>query len=231
MQAALRLAERVRLQARTILGRSANRGLLSLRMIPLGLEEPDPVKNNCPHTLARLDLIYFTNRPGPTTWLRFQDPVGGAFMCSLRTWLAALAGLLAAGSWLSAENKKGPQPACKVAYQDLHLKVIVNGVVDVKDDHAVKSEVKAGSRGRPEIKWIVANGSQVKKGDLIVEMDDSYLQELVLQRKIDYFRAKSDVTAAELYLPIKKACLSWRGSRPPMPTNPRRRKWRRPSSS
>ncbi len=128
-------------------------------------------------------------------------------MCSLRTWLAALAGLLAAGSWLSAENKKGPQPACKVAYQDLHLKVIVNGVVDVKDDHAVKSEVKAGSRGRPEIKWIVANGSQVKKGDLIVEMDDSYLQELVLQRKIDYFRAKSDVTAAELYLPIKKAAL------------------------
>ncbi len=94
-----------------------------------------------------------------------------------------------------------------VEYQDLQLKVVERGALEAKENRDIKCEVKTGSRGAPKIKWVVDNGAQVKKGDLLVEIDDSYLQEQALAKKIDRLNAEKDRIAAEQTYPQKKIAI------------------------
>jgi len=126
-------------------------------------------------------------------------------MYSLRITFLALAVILVSDARSMAQDKTASPPnAFRVAYKDLQLKVVGAGVLAVKDDHLVECKVKSSSRGAPKIKWVVDNGSQVKKGDLILEIDDSVLQEQAQARKIDCDKDEADKTAAETALPLKK---------------------------
>ena len=92
----------------------------------------------------------------------------------------------------------------KVAYMDLKLKVVVDGDLEAKNEHAVKCEVKPSGRGGHMVKWVVENHRQVKKGDLILEIDDSRLQGLVLPMTMERLTAQAHLIAAEAIFLIKK---------------------------
>ena len=115
-----------------------------------------------------------------------------------------------AGAWYSWF--RGPQglPTLsphRVEFMDLQLKVVERGTLEAKDNHDVKCGVKPGSRGKPTIKWVVDNGAYVNKGDLLVTIDDSYLQEQFTAKKIDRGKALSEKIAAEQLYPQKKSAI------------------------
>src|SRR5262249_46947324 len=88
-------------------------------------------------------------------------------------------------------------------YTSLQLKIVERGTLEAKDNHDVKCEVKAGSRGAPKIKWVVENGTQVEVGDLLVDIEDSYLQEQATTKAIDRQNAEKDMVSAVSTYPVK----------------------------
>jgi len=110
------------------------------------------------------------------------------------------------GGWYlhRGPHARGGLVTVRVEYKDLQLRVVERGSLEAKENHDVKCEVKAGSRGAGKIKTVVDNGALVNKGELLVEIDDSYLQEQALAKKIDRLKALSDKIAAEQAYPIKK---------------------------
>ncbi|CAN5204438.1 macrolide transporter subunit MacA [soil metagenome] len=95
-----------------------------------------------------------------------------------------------------------------VEYRDLQLKIVERGGLEAKENHDIKCEVKTGSRGSPKIKWVVDNGALVKKGDLLVDIDDSYLQEQAQAKKIENDKAEAEKSAAEELYPVKKITIA-----------------------
>src|SRR5580704_9471189 len=85
--------------------------------------------------------------------------------------LVAVAG--GVGAWYY--GARGPQVRADLVtavleLKDLQLKVVERGTLEAKENHDVKCEVKTGSRGAPKIKWVVENGTYVKKDELLVEI-------------------------------------------------------------
>ena len=129
-------------------------------------------------------------------------------MNALRNRFASLTIALLGVAWLSAADKNEPLPkdlaTVKALVMDLQPKVVERGSLEARDNNYVKCEVKTGKRGGPKIKWIVENVSQVKKGDLIVTLDDAYLREMTKIEQIVLDKAKADVVAAEAILKLKR---------------------------
>jgi multidrug efflux pump subunit AcrA (membrane-fusion protein) len=111
------------------------------------------------------------------------------------------------GVWFRGPQVRADLVTAKVEYKDLQLKITERGTLEAKENRDVKCEVKTGSRGAPKIKWVVENGTQVKKGDLLVEIDDSYLQEQATDQKIIRDKAEADKITAELGYPSKKTAI------------------------
>jgi HlyD family secretion protein len=110
--------------------------------------------------------------------------------------------------WFRGPQAQAGLETAIVGYKDLQLKVVERGTLEARENHDIKCEVKTGSRGAPKIKSVVENGTYVKKGDLLVEIDDSYLQEQALAKKIDRLNAESDKVAAEQTYPQKLIAIS-----------------------
>jgi HlyD family secretion protein len=114
--------------------------------------------------------------------------------------------------WFRGPQNRTDLAPSKVEYRNLQLKVVERGALEAKDNHDIKCEVKTGSRGAPKIKWVVENGTMVQgpswfglvEGDLLVEIDDSYLQEQATNQKITRDKAETDKVSAELLYPSKK---------------------------
>jgi multidrug resistance efflux pump len=96
----------------------------------------------------------------------------------------------------------------RVEARDLQLKIVERGALEAKENHDIKCEVKAGSRGAPKIKWVVDNGAYVKKGDLLVDIDDSYIVEQMQAKKIERDNAEATKIAAEQTHPVKKIAIA-----------------------
>lgn len=84
----------------------------------------------------------------------------------------------------------------KVTFTDLQVKVDDRGTLENADSQAVRCEV-LDRRYNKKIKSVVANGAVVKKGDLLVELDDSYLQDHAVTQKIARDSAENELEAAE----------------------------------
>jgi multidrug efflux pump subunit AcrA (membrane-fusion protein) len=104
--------------------------------------------------------------------------------------------------WFRGPQVRADLVTDKVEYRDLQLKVVERGTLEAKENHDIKCEVKAGSRGAPKIKWVVDNGKFVKAGDLLVDIDDSYLQEQATTQKIARDKAETDMITAKENYPI-----------------------------
>jgi HlyD family secretion protein len=123
--------------------------------------------------------------------------------------LPAAAVVLAAGMvgiylfWFRGPQVRTDLSVRPVEYKDLQFKIVERGTLEAKDNHNIKCEVKTGNRGAPKIKWVIDNGTYVKPGDLLVDIDDSYLQDQATDQKILRDKAESDRIAAEQDYPSK----------------------------
>lgn len=89
----------------------------------------------------------------------------------------------------------------KVKYEFLPVSVVERGTLESTDNREVVCRVKAGSRGTfaSTIKWAIDDGTMVVKGQLLMELDDSALQDqyraqsiIVEKAKAEWERADSD---------------------------------------
>jgi HlyD family secretion protein len=106
--------------------------------------------------------------------------------------------------WFRGPQVRTDLVTAKVEYKDLQLKIVERGTLEAKENRDVKCEVKTGNRGAPKIKWVVENGTQVKKDDLLVDIDDSYLQDQATTQKIARDQAENDKIKAEQDYPSLK---------------------------
>jgi multidrug efflux pump subunit AcrA (membrane-fusion protein) len=109
--------------------------------------------------------------------------------------------------WFRGPAARPDLVTAKVEYKDLQLKVVERGTLEAKENRDIKCEVKTGNRGAPKIKWVVDNGTMVKKGDLLVDIDDSYLQDQATTQKIARDNAENDKIKAEQDYPSLKTAI------------------------
>ncbi len=87
-----------------------------------------------------------------------------------------------------------------VRYETLKRTLLERGTLESANNSDVFCRVKARNQSNTistTIKWLIDDGSQVKKGDLLVELDDSGLQEQLKAEKISLDKAEADKIQAE----------------------------------
>jgi multidrug resistance efflux pump len=88
----------------------------------------------------------------------------------------------------------------RVEYGRLELTIVERGALESATNADVVCRVKARSQQSQTsttIKWVVDDGSHVKKGDLLVDLDDSGLLDQYTTEKINMDKAQSDWLQAE----------------------------------
>jgi HlyD family secretion protein len=88
----------------------------------------------------------------------------------------------------------------KVKRERLELTVVERGALESADNRDVYCRVKSGAKNSTiasTIKMVIDDGSRVKKGDLLVELDDSGLTEQLKTDTINLAKAESDKIQAE----------------------------------
>lgn len=89
----------------------------------------------------------------------------------------------------------------KVVRGNLNVTVTENGAVESSNNKEIKCLVKGGST----VLWVIETGTLVKPGDELVRLDQSQIEDKILQQKIVYesalaakITAESDVAVAEI---------------------------------
>lgn len=135
--------------------------------------------------------------PGP--WKKLPTPlrerplllvIGVALLLSLAWW------------WLKpAKSDDAATAYHEVKLGDFTVTVVEGGALAAVNEVSVRNEVEGIAR----IISIVPEGSYVKKGDLLVELDSSQAQDQVNQQTISFEKAKFGVEAARAQLDILKS--------------------------
>lgn len=92
--------------------------------------------------------------------------------------------------------------------EKLQVTILERGTLEALDNKDIICQVRSGSKGSSfstTIKWVIDDGSHVKQNDLIVELDDSGLQEQLKSQQIARDRARNDFIQAEANYDIVKA--------------------------
>ena len=76
----------------------------------------------------------------------------------------------------------------KVTQNDFLVSITEGGNLEAVNEVIIRNEVEGSSR----IVYIVPEGSQVKKGDLLVELDSADAMEKLNQQEIAFARANAD---------------------------------------
>jgi HlyD family secretion protein len=84
---------------------------------------------------------------------------------------------------------------------DFLISIIEGGTVQAVNEEVIRNEVEGTAR----IIFIVPEGSYVKKGDLLVELDSSASQDAVNQQQINVEKAQFSVIQAQQQLDIQKS--------------------------
>ncbi|MEW6159942.1 MAG: efflux RND transporter periplasmic adaptor subunit [Verrucomicrobiota bacterium] len=84
---------------------------------------------------------------------------------------------------------------------DFLISVVEGGTIEAVNEVVIRSDVEGTSR----IIYIVPEGSYVKKGDLLVELDSSASQDAVNQQQINVEKAQFALIQAEQQLEIQKS--------------------------
>jgi multidrug efflux pump subunit AcrA (membrane-fusion protein) len=88
----------------------------------------------------------------------------------------------------------------KVRAEQLELTIVERGALESAKNSDIYCNVKAGTRGAnnaTNIKWLIDDGSQVKKGDRLITLDDSGLQDQLKTEKITLDKNEADKIKAE----------------------------------
>jgi RND family efflux transporter MFP subunit len=81
----------------------------------------------------------------------------------------------------------------------IQVTVVEKGTLEAAENRDVICQVKAtrGSSFATTIRWVIDDGNHVKKGDKIIELDKSGLEDQKLTQQIAVEKAKAEVVAAE----------------------------------
>jgi HlyD family secretion protein len=116
-----------------------------------------------------------------------------------------LVGLAALALVITMFTTSGPPPqdlsTFEVKRSDFLVSVVEGGTLEAVDEVSIRSEVEGVAR----IIYIVAEGSYVKKGDLLVELDSSSSQDAVNLQEINVEKAQFGLVQAEQQLAIQKS--------------------------
>ena len=93
------------------------------------------------------------------------------------------------------------QPTYTVTRAPLEISLTESGTIKSRDQHIVKSEVE----GRTSILYVIDEGVQVKKGELLIELDSSELNDRLVDQQImventaaDYISAKENLAVVKI---------------------------------
>lgn len=123
--------------------------------------------------------------------------------------LAALAvlvlGGISLGGWIFYSRKHAARPDLilhTVKKETLHITVTDRGTLEPTDNTYITCKVKAKTPGQPctSIRWVIDNGSMVKEGDRVLELDDSGLQDQLQTQQIEVYKAEEVWEKAKLQL-------------------------------
>jgi multidrug efflux pump subunit AcrA (membrane-fusion protein) len=123
-------------------------------------------------------------------------------------WLVALGVLLVAGAgsvagWyvLSGRNTIRPDLLLHpVKKEKLQVTIVERGNLESAENNELTCRVKAraqGSTNAATIRWVIDDGSPVSKGDRVMELDDSGLQDLLTAQQITVDTARGNWLKAE----------------------------------
>jgi len=85
-----------------------------------------------------------------------------------------------------------------VRYEPIKLTVVERGQLESADNRDVICRVRAGNKASSlTIKWVIDDGTLVRQGQLLVELDDSALQDMLKTQKIALDTARDNMIQAE----------------------------------
>lgn len=96
--------------------------------------------------------------------------------------LFVVAGVAAGGTWAFNRYFKAPvpdMPLWTVRYEKLQLTIVERGSLESAFNNEIVCRVKAGQKGSTlatTIRWVIDEGTNVKKGQKVIEFDDSGLE-------------------------------------------------------
>ncbi len=125
-------------------------------------------------------------------------------MSSKWLWIGLVVLVLAGtGVWLArgGDEAEGAVRGAKVRRGSLKVAVVQRGNLAAKDANSVKSEVE----GQSTILWLVPEGTQVKPGDLLVELDASDLVDKKVAQEISVQNAEASYQKAKAQYDIQES--------------------------
>ena len=107
--------------------------------------------------------------------------------------------ILAAGMLLKGNGKNETDgPVYKVKRGPLTISFVESGTIKARDQVILKSEIE----GRTSITYVIPEGTRVKKGDLLVELDVSGLQDQKIDQEIAVQNAEAAYISAKENLAV-----------------------------
>jgi multidrug resistance efflux pump len=116
-----------------------------------------------------------------------------------------------ASLWWSLAWRQQPfsGPVHVVKKERLQFAVVERGTLESADNHEIKVQVKASGRGgtiATTIKWVIEDGTRVRKGDTLVLLDDAGLKDQLTDQRIKVEQARAAwVKADEDYQIVLKS--------------------------
>src|SRR5262249_32603006 len=105
--------------------------------------------------------------------------------------------------WFSGPPSTAGLVFHEVKREKLQLTIVERGALESADNKDVVCKVKAGSKNSTiatTIKWVIDDGTDVRSGDKLAELDDSGLQEQLKTQRIAVEQARAaDVQASANY--------------------------------
>jgi multidrug resistance efflux pump len=180
-------------------------------MTPLSANAPKPAEATAPPDPNGVELpvmrasVEVNNFRRPTSWspARRQPWSLRAKVVGLGGAAAGVAALALAVPILVGPIWHGGRTdlvTAAVRLEPIQLTIVERGALESADNRDVICRVKAGTKGSTiasQIKWVIEDGSRVKQGDLLVELDDSGLQEQLKTQKITLDGARSAAIQAD----------------------------------
>lgn len=138
--------------------------------------------------------------PPPTAGASASPPRSAARPLAVLVVLGLLV-LLAGYALFRPRKSRGETSFYEVRTGDFTVTIIEGGTLAAVSEVSIRNEVEGTSR----IIYIVPEGSYVKKGDVLVELDSAQAQDQVNQQQINYEKAQFALIQAQQQLEIQRS--------------------------
>jgi HlyD family secretion protein len=102
---------------------------------------------------------------------------------------------------IKGDHRKRKQPVFDVQRGPLMISVIESGTINYREKLVIKSEVE----GKTVILYVVPEGIDVKKGNLLIKLDASRLEDQKMQQQIAVLNAEADYIRARENMAVAKS--------------------------